>query len=158
MHGTIKSALRDSGLVSHVHGAAAFRDMLRRAVIYDRRFTIDQLADLSGVKARTIASYMETGRDVEPSISTALSLLCVLGNPYFAEFLRSTIGYSPIAHDEAEANAIVTLVPDGMKHFAVIAEVVADGRIDHVEAPHFERACDGMVGTFVGHSSVARAV
>jgi hypothetical protein len=158
MHAPLKSALRETSLAAQLHAAHEFRRVLRQAVVYDRIITAERVAQLSGVGWRTVQSYMEVDRIVEPPVSSALAILCVIGNPYFREYMLSTVGWDAFPHDEAEATPIITLVPDGMKHFAVIAEVVADGRIDHVEAPHFERACDGMVGTFVGHSSVARAV
>ena len=59
------------------------------------RFTDEELSEASGVDARAIKSYRVEGR--EPSLSRALSLLCVLGGGDLNRILN-LVGYSARPH------------------------------------------------------------
>ena len=91
------------------------------------RFTDEQLAELSGVDARAIKSYRVEGR--EPSLSRALSLLCVLGGGDLNRILN-LVGYSARPHDECDALPAGEVVACILTHTSTIAKAAADGHFD----------------------------
>ena len=48
----------ETGVVSRNCVIDTMRTLIRNAVVVRRRFTVEQLAELSGVKVRAIRSYM----------------------------------------------------------------------------------------------------
>ena len=88
------NSAEEGGIVSRNRVIETLRPILRAAVVIERRFTAEQLAELSGVKTRAIRSYMaqDEGEAREPSLSSALSLAVVLG-PAAVNSILSIIGY-----------------------------------------------------------------
>ena len=111
-----------------------------------------ELEQLSGVSARCIKSYRVEGR--EPSLSHALSLLCVVNglNP-----VLSLIGYAARPQDESDELQVGAVVAKGMAHLTVIANAAADGRIDHIEQPDCQKAADEIIATVLPLSSAGKA-
>ena len=125
--------------------------ILRAAQI---RFTDEQLADLSGVDARAIKSYRVEGR--EPSLSRALSLLCVLGGGDLTRVLN-LVGYSARPLDESDKLPCGEVVACILQHSTTIARAAADGRIDHTEGPAVRAAADGAMQALFPYSSAGVA-
>jgi hypothetical protein len=115
-------------------------------------FTDADIEQLSGVSARCVKSYRVENR--EPSLSHALSILCVVGglNP-----VLSLVGYCARPLDESDALHVNAVVAKGLQHFTVIAEAAADGRIDHIEAPKCQDAADQIIATVLPLSSAGQA-
>lgn len=125
--------------------------MLRAAA---QSFTDAQLEELSGVPARAIKSYRVEGR--EPSLHAALSIAAVLGKPAINSLL-AIIGYSASPLDEADDLNPRQVVADGLRHFTIIAEAAADGRIDHTERPACREAADKIIEAVLPLSSAGDA-
>jgi hypothetical protein len=125
--------------------------MLRAANV---TYSDAQLETLSGIPARAIKSYRVEGR--EPSLHAALSLAVVIGSPAVNAIL-ALIGYSAHPLDEAGDCDPRQIVADGLRHFTVIAEAAADGRIDHTERPACQQAADKLIEAVMPLSSVGDA-
>jgi hypothetical protein len=125
--------------------------VLRAAQI---RFTDEELARESGVDARAIKSYRVEGR--EPSLSRALSLLCVLGGGDLNRILN-TIGYVARPLDESDELPCGEVVACILTHGSTIARAAADGRIDHTEASDCRAAADRLLEAIVPMSSAGAA-
>jgi hypothetical protein len=125
--------------------------ILRAAQI---RFTDEELSEASGVDARAIKSYRVEGR--EPSLSRALSLLCVLGGGDLNRILN-LVGYSARPHDESDALPAGEVVACILTHTSTIARAAADGRIDHTEMPACRAAADNIIEVTIPMSSVGAA-
>ena len=114
----------------------------------------DDLAELSGLKARRIKSYRLEGRC--PTLPALLSLAIPLG-PGILNPVLSLVGHAARPLEEADAIDPHQIVADGIKHFAVIATAAADGRIDHVERPLCREAADQIIATVLPLSSAGEA-
>lgn len=135
------------------------RALLRNAVVVRRRFTVEQLADLSGVKVRAIRSYMamDEGEVREPSLSAALSLATVLGTEAVNSIL-ALMGYggaTPL--DEASDAHPMQDVAKVMGSFNTFVQAAADDRIDHLERPIVKEATDTIIATLIPYSSMGDA-
>jgi hypothetical protein len=118
------------------------------------KFTDEQLADLSGVDARAIKSYRVEGR--EPSLSRALSLLCVLGGGDLNRILN-TIGYCARPLDESDRRPCGEVVACILEHGTTFARAAADGRVDHTEEPAVRLAADNAIEALLPYSSAGAA-
>ncbi|ODU22759.1 MAG: hypothetical protein ABS87_00915 [Sphingomonas sp. SCN 67-18] len=151
-----KPSVQDSPIVSHDRTTTVIKRQLHIAVNVERRFTVQQIADESGVSKDTIASYMRNDGPKEPSLSRALSIAVVLGKPS-VRAIMALIGYSACPLDEPEALRPMQIVANGMQHFAVIARCAADNRIDHTEEKITTDAADALIATVLPLSSAGRA-
>lgn len=144
----------ETGVVSRNCVIDTMRTLLRNAVVVRRRFTVEQLAELSGVKVRAIRSYMvmDDGEVREPSLSSALSIATVLGIEA-VNAIVANIGYAARPLDEAEDACPMVMTAAAMQHLSVIATAAADGRIDHVERPAVREAADMLIATVLPVSS-----
>lgn len=145
----------DTGIVSRNCVIETIRPMLRNAVVIQRRFTVEQLAELSGVKVRAIRSYMamDEGDARQPSLSAAMSLATVLGTPAVNAIL-ALIGYGgakPL--DDADEPQPMQDVAKVMGSFNTFVQAAADGRIDHTEADPVREATDTIIATLIPYSS-----
>lgn len=118
------------------------------------RFTDERLEQESGVDARAIKSYRVEGK--EPSLSRALSILATLGQSDLNRIL-ATIGYVARPLDESDELQVGEVVACILRHGSVIATAAADGRIDHLEEPHCQRAADELIATVLPLSSAGKA-
>ncbi|ANI79036.1 hypothetical protein [Sphingobium sp. EP60837] len=149
------NAVEESGIVSRNRVIETLRPLLRNAVIIERRFSVDELSALSGVKVRAIRSYMamDEGEARQPSLSVALSLATVLGTDAINRLL-SLIGYGgakPL--DEADEAHPMRDMVKAMGALNVFAQAAVDDRIDHVEGPAVRDAADTLIATFIPYSS-----
>ncbi|MFS4580377.1 helix-turn-helix domain-containing protein [Phaeobacter sp. C3_T13_0] len=104
-------------------------DALRLRVGRGRRYTFAALADATGIRTRTLESYVQ---GASPSLANLLSLCSVLG-PSFTSDLLSVAGQSAkegTTEDPEHMRALCTLTGFA----AQLAEAVQDGHVDHREA------------------------
>lgn len=149
------NAAEEGGVVSRNRVIETLRPVLRTAVIIDRRFTVEALAELSGVKVRAIRSYMaqDEGDARQPSLSAALSLAVVLG-PAAVNALLAIIGYGGAkALDDADEPKPMQDVAKVMGSFNTFVQAAADGRIDHIERDPVRHATDAIIATLIPYSS-----
>lgn len=142
----------DAAIIGHDKVCDTLQAILRSAQA--KGWTDNQLSDLTGIPARTIKSYRIEGK--EPSLSNALSLMLIIG-PKAINGILALIGYHASPLDEADAFCPNAAVAVGLKHFSTIAECAADGRIDHLEAPHCKEAADQIIATVMPLSSAGDA-
>ena len=153
------NSAEDSAVVTRNCVIETIRPLLRNAIVVKRRFTAEQLSDLSGVKVRAIRSYMDMddGEVREPSLSSALSLATVLGTEAINSIL-ALMGYGgakPL--DEATDAHPMQDVAKVMGSFNTFVQAAADDRIDHVERPHVREATDTIIATLIPYSSMGDA-
>ena len=148
------NSAEDTAVVTRNCVIETIRPLLRNAIVVKRRFTAEQLADLSGVKVRAIRSYMgmDDGEVREPSLSSALSLATVLGTDAVNSIL-GLMGYGgakPL-EEAGEAHPMQDMVT-AMGALNVFVQAAADDRIDHLERPQVEEAANTLVATFLPYS------
>jgi hypothetical protein len=156
MHGKFKSALADCELASRHLVTGRFCEVLRERVVYGP-VRLEDLARESGVKARTIRSYMDAENPVEPPLSNALAILCVLGRPCFSRVLN-LYGYDAVAHEEPDELEIIEIIPIATASLAEAAVILKDRRIDPHERVPWRRVCNSLVGTFLRGSDAGAAI
>jgi len=153
------TAAQQSSIVSRDRVIDLVRPMLRNATVVSRRFTVEQIAELSGVPLRTVRSYManDPGEVREPTLSNALSIACILG-PIAVNGALSLIGYGgakPL--DELDARQPIQMLIRGAQGWATITRCAADNRIDHVEEPDMTAAADMLIAELIPFSSAGQA-
>lgn len=153
------AAAQQSQLVSRDRVIDIVRPMLRNATVVSRRFTVEQIAEQSGVPIRTVRSYManDASEVREPTLSNALSIACVLG-PMAVNGVLALIGYGgakPL--DEADEMQPMAMAATALASLSTIATAAADGRIDHSERPACRQAADTIIATLLPISSVGSA-
>jgi hypothetical protein len=139
----------------------AVRTQIRVAVNVERRFTVEQISQASGVTVRALRSYManDPTEAREPSTSALLSIAVVLG-PRTVNGILSLIGYGgaePL--DEPDAAEPMAIAADMMTEVAIITQAAArgKGRINHQDAPAVEKAANQIVADALKLSSIAEA-
>lgn len=153
------NAAEDTGLVSRNRVIETIRPLLHAAILIERRFTVEQLADLSKVKARAIRTYMANDEleARQPPLSSALSLAVVLG-PAAVNSILAIIGYggaTPL--DEPEGMHPLRDAVEAMDAFNVFLQAAADDRIDHVEEDPVRKATDKIIVRLLPYSSHGEA-
>ena len=149
------NAVEDGGVVCRNRVIETLRPILRTAIIINHRFSVDELARLSGVKVRAIRSYMaqDEGDARQPSLSAALSLAVVLG-PVAVNSLLAIIGYGGAkALDDADEPKPMQDVARVMGSFNTFVQAAADDRIDHTERASVRDATDAIIATLIPYSS-----
>jgi transcriptional regulator with XRE-family HTH domain len=152
---TDTKSVQDAPIVSHDRVVDAVRAQLHAAIVVQRRFTVQQLHEHSGVAKTTIESYMRNDGAKEPSLSRALSLAAVLG-PCAVQSIVGLIGYSATPNEDPDALQPMQIVADALGHLGVIGQAAADGRIDHTEQPRTTEAADMLIATVLPLSSAGR--
>lgn len=104
--------------------------------------TDDILEGASGVKARAIKSYRVEGK--EPSLTAALGLAQALG-PSAVNAMIGLIGFGKAETLDADTADLTQLLAQLLPHITVIAQALADGRIDHLEAPGTREAAHNII-------------
>lgn len=146
-------------IVSRDRVTETIRALLQSAILIERKFTAEQIAQLSGLKLRAVRSYMANDPDEirETPLSSALSIAVVLGGKAINSIL-ALIGYggaSPL--DEPDEKAPGLIVAELIQHTAPIARAAADGRIDHTEKLMTREAADRIIAAVLPLSSMADA-
>ena len=142
------NSAEENSIVSRNRVTEVVRIQLHTAVIVERRFTVEQISELSGIKVRAIRSYMANDPEEirEPSLSNALSLAVVLGKKSVNAVL-ALIGYHAEPLEEAEALSPTIIAATALSDLTVIVNAAADGRIDHKEEPMTTAAADHLIAT-----------
>ena len=153
---TSNKSVQSAAIVSHDRITDVMRRLLRTAIVVERRFTAEQLANDSGVSLSAIRSYMRNDDPKEPSLSNALSIAVVLGQRAVNAILN-VIGYSAKPHEDPDALLPMQIVADAFGHFNVIVNAAADNRIDHIEEPATTAAADMLIATVLPLSSAGKA-
>ena len=121
--------MTETTLIAHEHVARAFADALRLFTGHGRRFSVQALAAVSGVRPRTVESYL-CGQ-ATPGWAAALSLAAVLPVEFLDAALlptgRGAVDRAASADSHGHLLAQMAAVTAGF------AEAMADGRIDHRE-------------------------
>lgn len=122
--------MADATLLAHDLVAERFTDALRRHVGLGKVFSVGGLAEATGIKHRTIASYHEG--QATPGLDKLLAIFAALG-PRFADEVLAMAGLGGAkalprgTADSFALNAELTRVT------AMIGEHLRDGRVDHRE-------------------------
>lgn len=134
------------GLVTRDCVTETIRRQLRNAVIVERRFTVEQIANESGVSLRAVRTYManDPSEVREPCLSAALSIAVVLGSRSVNAIL-ALIGYVATPLEEGERVQPMQLVAEAMSDLSAIAAAAVDNRFDHIELPTVQNAADHMI-------------
>jgi hypothetical protein len=148
----INGAVQDEPIVSRDRVIDVLRRELRITSVVERRLTVEQVAEASGLKLGTVRSYMRNEDPREPCLSAALSVAVVLG-PRAVAAIMALIGYAASPLDGADDIKPMQLVADMMQPLATIAAAAADGRIDHTEKPGCTKAADLIIATVLPLSS-----
>lgn len=153
------TAAQQTSLVSRDRVIDVVRPVLRNATIVAKRFTVEQIAEMSGVPLRTVRSYManDPAEVREPTLSNALSIACVLG-PIAVNGVLALIGYGGAAPlEEGDDRQPIQMLIRGAEGWATITRCAADNRIDHVEEPDMTAAADMLIAELIPYSSAGRA-
>lgn len=156
---SIDTAAQQTSLVSRDRVIDVVRPVLRNATVVSKRFSVEQIAELSGVPLRTVRSYManDASEVREPTLSNALSIACVLG-PVAVNGVLALIGYGGAAPlEEGDARQPIQMLIRGAQGWATITRCAADNRIDHIEEPDMTAAADMLIAELVPYSSAGRA-
>ncbi|MBO9441398.1 helix-turn-helix transcriptional regulator [Phaeobacter italicus] len=115
-------------------------DALRLRVGRGRRYSFAGLADATGIKTRTLESYVQ---GASPSLANLLSLCAVLG-PGFTSDLLSVAGQSAKegTTDDPEHMRMLSVLT-GFSH--QLAEAVEDGHVDHREAAQLQPVAQRVI-------------
>lgn len=117
------------GLIEQETVAKRFQDALALFVGRKRRFSNETLGEASGIKPRTIKAYCEGANT--PGLHSFLSLAAVMPVAWTNSILSlASLRAEPIGEGEGDAPTVMCNVT---KFAARLAEMLADGRIDHME-------------------------
>jgi len=141
-----------SGVVDTIRVETKIRGALSAAKASG--WTDEDLAELTGIKARMIKAY-RTGERT-PSIAAMLSLATVLGKGILNPLL-SLVGHAARALDESDALDASLIIATVLPHVSTIATAAADGRIDHMERPGCQDAADQIIAAVLPLSSAGEA-
>lgn len=149
----------ESQIASRNRVTDALRRELHIAVHVERRLSVPQISEGSGVPVRAIRSYMasDPGELREPSVSAALSIACVMGRRT-VNALLAEIGYggaTPL--EEPDEMQPMQIVANAFDHFNVIVRAASDNRIDHTEEWATTEAADMLIATVLPLSSAGKA-
>jgi transcriptional regulator with XRE-family HTH domain len=150
-------SVQDSPIVSHDRVIDVIRSELHTAIVVLRRFSVQELADRTGVAKATIESYMRNDGAKEPSLARALSIASIIG-PRAVQAIVGLIGYSAAPHDDPAALQPMQIVADAIGHLGVISQAAADNHIDHTEEPRTTEAADMLIATVLPLSSAGRGM
>lgn len=122
--------------------------------VHAKGWSDDDLAGLTGIKARRIKSYRLEGRC--PTVPALLSLAVVLGPDILSPVL-ALVGHVARPLDEADEINPAMIVASVLPHVSTIATAAADGRIDYTEKPACREAADMIIATVLPLSSAGEA-
>ncbi|MEL7398023.1 MAG: hypothetical protein AAFN44_16810 [Pseudomonadota bacterium] len=136
--------MKNKPIISQDTAIRLLEDALRLRVGRGKRFSFEALEEGTGVPSRTLRSY--AGEEVEPSLSNFLCLCAALG-PSFASDVLAPCGLSAQSTEAAEADYMGALALMG-EGVAMLAEALADGRVDHRERAIIEEFFKGALEKF----------
>ncbi|MEM5541776.1 hypothetical protein WNY61_03405 [Sulfitobacter sp. AS92] len=102
---------------------------LRLRVGHGKTYSFEALEEVTGIKTRTLRSYVEGGT---PSAAGLLSLFAALG-PGFTSDILSMISQSARKGDDNEPEHMPTLCA-ATAFSSLLADALTDGHVDHREA------------------------
>lgn len=148
-----QSSVEEAGVVAADRVQERVAAALKAA--HAKGWSDEDLAELTKIKARRIKSYRLEGRC--PTLPALLSLAVVLGQDLLNPVL-SLVGHAARPLDEADEVNPGQIVATGLRHFTIIADAAADGRIDHTERPRCREAADKLIEAVLPLSSAGEAV
>lgn len=121
-----------------------------------RRHSVAEVSEMTGIPTRTLSSYIASGFDRRtPTADKMLVLMHALG-PEFSSKLLSAIGQG--AHDlvmkHQQPNVVIATLAGGT---AMLAEMAADGTLDHRERLALEPVADEIIQTLLPFSTRSSA-
>lgn len=144
----------DAGRVAPNSVKRVIAGLVRVAVASGGGWTYETLAQAAGLKDRRLKSWVH--EDKEPSLSAALSLAVVLGEPAVNAIL-GVIGYKgAVALDSAPIDCPLDSAVAAMAGLSVFMQAASDRRIDHVEEAAATQAADLIIAEMVPFSSAGR--
>lgn len=154
-----QESAEQSPIVSRDRVIDTVRRELHTVVNVERRLTVAQISEASGVPVRVIRTYManDSTEAREPCASNLLSIAVVLGSRCVAVVL-ALIGYGgaePL--DEPDALEPMVLTAEMMTNIAVIANAAKNGKIKHSDERAVKRAADEIVQDALVLSSIGDA-
>lgn len=150
--------VRNGPLFSDERLRNVLRRQIDRVINVEKSRTRQQLAEDSGVNIYAIDAIMsaDAAKKRRIAIEDAFSLAYTIGERAVNALLME-IGYGGAAplSDPAEPD-LSHLVANGLRHFSVIANALADLRIDHTEQPATTEAADHLIATVLPLSSAGQ--
>ena len=123
--------------VDRVH-SRSFADALRLFVGQGKRFTVEAVAEASGVTVRNILAYR--GGECGATFENAMAIIAVMP-PEFAQQALKSSGIIEVKKAEPDAKACARRLNTRLaQHAARLAEMLEDGRIDHQEEAELRRS------------------
>lgn len=153
---TDQLSVQDCPIVSHDSVTSAVRHILYVAVHIEKRLTVVEIARRSGLKERTVRSYManEAGDVREPSLSAALSLAAVLGPSAVNEVLALiAFGGARFLGDADQEDTPMRLVASLMNGLNVLTQMAADDDFCLADRKTMRPTVDAMIAKLVPFSS-----
>lgn len=128
-------------IIPHELAVQRLQDALRLRVGRGRKHSVQGLADATGIKARTVESYL--AGDATPGLNGFLSLCCVLGPSFTSDVLSPCGQVARSADADApEYMRAMGLMGEGIHK---LAEALADGQVDHRERAQLKPLADEMI-------------
>lgn len=121
--------MRNGLVVSQDTAQTSLMSALNLFVGRGKRYSVEDVAEASGVCARTIDSYRRG--DAMPSIERYQSLCAVLGQAFFA----ATVKHMPFEVRSTDPSDITPpqLLTELLSASGSLATFLEDGRVDHME-------------------------
>jgi len=150
-----------SSIVARDRVIDCIRRELRVTVAVEKRMTVEQISQASGVAVRAIRTYMENDPTEarEPPTSNMLSIAVVLGERAVNAVL-ALVGYGgAIPLDEPVDEQPMALVADAMCEVGIIAQAAArgKGRVNHQDQRMVAEAADKIIHDMLPLSSARHA-
>lgn len=141
------NSAEDRSLVARDRVIDWLRFELHRAVHVERRFTVKEIGERSGVSVRRLTSYISSNvsEQREAMLSAAISIAVVLGTDAVNRML-ALIGYggaTPL--DEAEEKQPMQVVAGVMAPLNIIVQAAANNRWDTEEQVPVREAADLII-------------
>lgn len=152
------ASARRSALVSDDRVKETIRLLLHVAVHVERRFTVDQIAELAGLSYNTVSAYLSSRTEAQrqASLGNALSIAVVLGRSAVNQLL-ALIGYGGAAPlDELDEDCALTSAVAASQGVATFLALAVGGVEPH-ERAGATAAVDLVITELTPFSSAGRA-
>lgn len=116
-------------IIPHDLAVQRLQDALRILVGRGKKYSVQGVAEATGIKARTIESYLSG--DATPGMNGLLSLCSVLGPSFTSDVLAPCGQVARAADTDApEYMRAISMMGEGC---SILADALADGYVDHQE-------------------------
>lgn len=128
-------------IIPHELAVQRLQDALRLRVGRGRKHSVQGLADATGIKARTVESYL--AGDATPGLNGFLSLCSVLGPSFTSDVLSPCGQVARTADADApEYMKAISMMGEGCR---ILADALSDGHVDHRERAQIKPFADEIL-------------